>query len=114
MTRTGASDRLARRWFWALLLVAVVAMGALYTALGARSRPVTGLVVFVSGVVLLAAATQAGRILLALERARRPEVPIANTQVNTPRAASRRRVTMGERLFGARAPSAPETRRRGP
>lgn len=105
MSGTGAADRLARRWFWALLLVAMVAMGALYTALGAGGGPLTGLVVLVSGVVLGTSTTQAVRILLALERARRP----GSRELATP-AEPTRGLRLGERLFGARATSAPERR----
>ena len=104
MSATRAADRLARRWFWTLLLVAVVAMGALYTALGAGGGPLTGLAVLVSSVVLLASATQAGRILLALERARRR----GSRDLATP-AEPVRRLSLGERLLGPRAMPAPET-----
>ena len=104
MAGAGTSNRLARRWFWALLLLAVVAMGALYTALGARPGPVAGAAVLLSSVVVLAAGAQAGRILMALERARPPEAP----EGHGPGTAFGRRITAGERLFGARTTPAPE------
>lgn len=103
MATTGRSHRLARRWFWAMLLVAIAAMGAFYTALGAAGGPLTGLVVLVSGVVLVASATQAGRILLALERARRP----GSRDLAAP-VEPARRLSLGDRLFGAKATSAAE------
>ena len=108
-------SRRARRWFWALLLIAVLAMGALYAALGAASAAVTGLVVAASSLVLLAATAQATRILLALDRARRsagtePAPPVlpgrgaAAGAVERPRAG-----TMADRLLGRRAQRAGET-----
>ena len=60
-------DRRARRWFWTLLGLAVAAMAALYTALGARSSPATGLAVAGAILLLLAATAQAARIRFALE-----------------------------------------------
>lgn len=62
--------RRARRWFWALVLVAVLSMGALYASLGAPAGPVTALAVAASSLLLLAATAQAARILLALDRVR--------------------------------------------
>ena len=67
--------RTAYRWFWLLLLVGVVAMAGLYTATGARPGPLAGLAVAGSATVLLLATTQATRILLAIERARRRASP---------------------------------------
>lgn len=61
----------ARRCFWALLALAVLAMAALYTALGAPPSPATGLGVAGASLLLLAATTQAARIWLALEVARK-------------------------------------------
>ena len=65
-------DRRAHRWFWALLGLAVAAMAGLYTALGARPSPATGLAVAGASVLLLAATTQAARIRNALEMRSRP------------------------------------------
>jgi hypothetical protein len=48
--------------FWALVAVAVVAMGVLSAALQARPGPATGLVVAASGIVLAAAGGLALRI----------------------------------------------------
>ena len=58
--------RHARRWFWTLLTVAVLAMGALYQGLRATPGPGTGLLVAISALVLVASTVQAARILTAL------------------------------------------------
>lgn len=63
MTRTASAARRARRWFWALLLVAVGAMGGLYGALRAAPGPGAGLAVVTTSVVLLLSAAQAARII---------------------------------------------------
>lgn len=72
---TGASragtDRRALRAFWALTVVAVLAAGLLDDALGAAPSPTTGLRVAGSGLALVASVALAGRVLLALDRARR-------------------------------------------
>lgn len=66
------SPRRARRSFWTLLLVAVLASGSLSAALSSDPGHVVGLRVAVSGVVLIAAIILAARVMGALERARRP------------------------------------------
>lgn len=58
--------RRARRWFWALLVVSVLAMGALYRAVASPAGPATALAVLVSGTVLALATVQAARIVRAL------------------------------------------------
>lgn len=58
--------RRARRWFWALLLVAVLAAGALYRAVLAPPGPAVAAAVLVSGTVLALTTVQAARILRAL------------------------------------------------
>jgi len=65
-----ASNR-ARRSFWLLVAVAVLAAGALTSALSAAPGPITGLRVAASGVLLVAALTLATRVMVALERTRR-------------------------------------------
>ena len=65
-----ASQR-ARRSFWLLVTVAVLAAGVLTSALSAAPGPITGLRVAASGVVLIAALTLATRLMAALERARK-------------------------------------------
>lgn len=56
----------ARRWFWGLVVIAVVAMGVLYRALHAHPGATSGLTVAFSGLLLAAASVQASRILLVL------------------------------------------------
>lgn len=63
--------RRARRTFWILTGVAVLAAGALSVGLAAESSPLTGLRVASSGIVLVGALTLATRILVSVERARR-------------------------------------------
>jgi len=65
---TGRPDptRCAHRWFWALLLLAVLAMGALYRAVEAPPGPGAAVAVLISGTVLALSTVQAARILRAL------------------------------------------------
>lgn len=63
--------RRARRAFWLLLVLAVLAAGALTASLGAPPQPIAGIGVAVSGLVLTVSITLAGRILIAAERSRR-------------------------------------------
>ena len=76
MRSSAAQVTLARRWFWVLLGMAVLAMSALYTSLTADAGRGTALVVLVSGLLLAGTTTQATRIWIALSRhrqqARRP------------------------------------------
>ena len=65
-----ASHR-ARRSFWLLVTVAVLAAGVLTSALSAAPGPVTGLRVAASGVVLVVSLILATRVMLALDRARK-------------------------------------------
>lgn len=62
----GQAARTARRWFWTLLVVAVLAMGALYQALRAAPGPLTAGTLLVSGSVLALSLAQATRLLRAL------------------------------------------------
>ncbi len=64
------SVRRARRAFWTLTAVALLAMGALSSALAATPGPLTGVFVMGAGTVLVLALGLAARVLLALERAR--------------------------------------------
>lgn len=103
--------RRARRWFWALLLTAVLAMGALYAALGGRPGPATGLAVAASSVVLLAATVQAARIMLAVERVRRSAMATRPTDGAATAPGPDRRSSAGglaDRVLGRRAGSAAE------
>ena len=68
MKSNAAQVNLARRWFWVLVVMAVLAMSALYTSLTADAGPGTALVVLVSGLLLAGTTTQATRIWIALTR----------------------------------------------
>ncbi len=65
------STRRARRSFWFLVVIAMLAAGSLSAALRAGSNPLTGLRVALSGLVLIGSLALAARIMVALERARR-------------------------------------------
>jgi hypothetical protein len=67
MSSGAGAARRARRWFWALVVAAVLAMGGLYTAWAARPGQGTGMVVLGSGLLLTAATVQAARILVVLQ-----------------------------------------------
>jgi len=72
--QTGAgrsTRRRAHRSFWILVVVAVLATGALSSALAAPPSPLTGLRMAASGLVLLGSLTFAARMMIALESARR-------------------------------------------
>ncbi|MEO5609268.1 MAG: hypothetical protein ABIQ92_06380 [Ornithinibacter sp.] len=76
LTSTVASEadralRRARRTFWTLVAIAVLAAGWLSTALAAAASAFTGLQVATSGLVLISAVVLAARVLSAVERARR-------------------------------------------
>lgn len=66
MGRNGLNAPLARRWFWTLLIIAIMSMGWLYRALKSGHGVTAGLGVLVSSLVLVAAVAQAARILFAL------------------------------------------------
>jgi hypothetical protein len=67
------SLRRARRSFWILVAVSVLAVGALSDALAAPPAPTTGLRVAGSGLVLAATTALAARVLLALDSATAPD-----------------------------------------
>ena len=69
----GSRDRLcrARRIFWVLAVVAVVAAGSLNAALDAPPGAMTGFRVAVSGLTLIATSALATRVLVVLECAQR-------------------------------------------
>lgn len=54
--------------FWALVAVAVAAVGMLFSSLGAAASPATGLKLALSGAVGAASIGLAARILVALQR----------------------------------------------
>ncbi|GAA3857543.1 hypothetical protein [Amycolatopsis tucumanensis] len=62
----GIDIRRARRWFWALTVIAILAMGGLYRELGAAPGPGTALLMLLAALVLLASSVQAARILTRL------------------------------------------------
>lgn len=84
----------ARRVFWVLVALAVLAMGALSSALARQPGAWTGLSVAASGLVLLLASTLAFRVMVALEQRRRS----AAAAVNAPARRSRRGVTTVAKL----------------
>lgn len=113
MKPTPPAHRPARRWFWTMLLVALLAMGGFYAALGARPGPGAGIAVAGSGLVLILATAQAARIWLAIERARRR---VGEGTAFPGRAASASPATTGrmfDRLFGSRASATAERDRTG-
>jgi len=65
-----AAMRRARRSFWILVVVSVLAAGALSGALRDEPAPTTGLRVAASGLVLVVSVALAARVLLAVDRAR--------------------------------------------
>lgn len=65
-----AVGRRAQRSFWLLVAVAVLAIGALSSALAAQPSPLTGVGVAASGLILIASLAFAARVQVALERAR--------------------------------------------
>ena len=66
MTPASVQVRRAQRWFWGLLVLAVLAMGALYRAIQQPAGPAAGLTLLLTGTVLILASVQAARILRAL------------------------------------------------
>lgn len=66
MAAVPAQLQRARRWFWSLLAVAVLAMGALYRAIDMPAGPGAATTVLLSGLVLVLSTAQASRILRVL------------------------------------------------
>ena len=64
-----SSPRQARRSFWALVAVSVLAAGALSDALSSPPSPGAGLRVAGSGLLLIASIALAARVLHAIDRA---------------------------------------------
>ena len=117
MSATRPTVRRARRWFWALLLVAIGAMGGLFGALGAAPGPGAGLAVALTSLLLLVSTAQAARILLALERARRPLDPdraAGQPEATAPAATVRsaRDRILGPTASHSRRPRGPESKNR--
>ena len=82
-TRT-SSPRRARRSFWVLALVSVLAAGSLSNALASEPGSITGIRVAISGLVLVVAVTLAGRVMIALDRVH----TLARTASEPPRRAT--------------------------
>lgn len=97
--------RRARRWFWVLFLLAVLAMGALYAALGSRPGPATGIAVLITSALLLLSTAQAVRIWLALDRTRRRTHVDEAAGDEGPSHSSGNARTKTQRIFGAPADS---------
>lgn len=74
----------AQKSFWALVLIAALATGALSTALKAHPSPIAGATVAASGAALAISLTLATRILLALDHARRAARPPRRRRRQTP------------------------------
>jgi uncharacterized membrane protein len=67
MNRDGIDVARARRWFWGLVVLAVLAMSVLYRAAQAEPGAATGLAVLGSSLLVLGTTIQATRILVAVE-----------------------------------------------
>lgn len=61
--------RQAHRWFWSLVVVAILLVGALSQLALARPSPAVGLGVALTGTALALVVTQACRLMLAINRA---------------------------------------------
>lgn len=93
--------------FWFLVVIATAASGSLMTSLKAPASPAAGLGVALSGSLLAVALLLAGRVLLALERARR------NARSASPRHPDRPRVPARAPARSARQRWGGRTRRSG-
>ena len=71
LNSSGTAFTRARRTFWFLAVVAVIAAGSLSSALRAPHGAITGLQVAGSGLLLIATTALATRVLVVIERARR-------------------------------------------
>lgn len=72
----------AHRAFWTLVVVAAIAMGVLSSALTQHAGVLTGLTVAASGSTVLVSLVLAGRVMIALDLARRRD---ATRSVSTQR-----------------------------
>lgn len=71
-TATAVALRTARRWFWALTVVAILLVGALSRELAAAPRPLIGMAVAGTGILLALVVAQASRLMIAIGRATLP------------------------------------------
>ena len=83
---TNNSPRRARRSFWILVLVAVLASGSLSAALASDPGPLVALRVAVSGLVLIASVVLAARVMGALDRGRRRTRTLPEPPTRAPKA----------------------------
>lgn len=85
-----SSSRRARRAFWSLVLIAVLAAGSTSAALTADPGPGTGLRVAASGVILIAVVGLAARVLFAVERAHRVAHRLSASRASRPSSRRQR------------------------
>ena len=71
MDRGGVDVGRAQRWFWSLVVIAVLAMSVLYDAIRSEPGATAGVLVMVSSSVLAAVVLQAARIFKVVEEPRR-------------------------------------------
>lgn len=71
MTSGAATGRRARTAFWTLVGIAALAMGAPSSGLAKDPGPLTGLLVAISGAVVVLSLALAARVMIAVDRARR-------------------------------------------
>jgi len=71
MDRGGVDVGRAQRWFWSLVVIAVLAMSVLYDAIYSEPGVTAGVLVLVSSSVLAAVVLQAARIFRVLNEPRR-------------------------------------------
>lgn len=86
---TGPASTRARRWFWLLVAIAILAMSGLYQSISADPSMWAGLGVLGSSLLLLGATAQATRILLAMDRQQRPRPRGGTKDSAAARAGSR-------------------------
>ena len=72
MSSRRTDGRLARRWFWLLLLLAVLSMGVLYAGITGGPGGNSAVSILSSSLLLLATTAQAARIRFVLAHADRP------------------------------------------
>ena len=84
-----SSSRRARRAFWSLVIIAVLAAGSMSAALTADPGPGTGLRVAASGLLLISVVALAARLLFAIERANRVAHRLSTGQTSRPSSQRR-------------------------
>ena len=94
-----ATGQRAVRAFWGLVVTAALAMGALSTALTNKPGPLTGLLVAASGATVLVSLALAGRVMIALGRARQGRPSARRTRITTRPGGVTVRTVSGRRGF---------------